>query len=118
MVIFNTVLFNKNKWIRTYLSDLLIDPLAHSKKYKKKPWNISVNDIVDSLRIDEIDMYVMSNEVADNPRTEHAIFAKTSAGEYCSYYFGDRGEGNHYYESFDPREGFEQYVRCMFYISH
>ena len=56
----------------------------------------------------------MPKHLVENKSADYGIFTRNSAGDYCSFYRGGRGEGTHYKESPDPKEGFRQYIRCLF----
>ena len=110
------VIFRKKKWVDEYLADLRRDPVAHSDKYDrgKIPLNVRVEDVVRRVPIEEIDGYLMPKHLVENKSADYGIFTRNSAGDYCSFYRGGRGEGTHYKESPDPKEGFRQYIRCLF----
>ncbi len=112
------VIFKKKKWVDEYLNLLKLDPVGHLKKYENAniPWYIGLEDIVKRVPLDDIDTYLLPKELAENERILCAIFTKNTSGDYCSFYYGDRGETCHYAESPDPQEGFRQYVKCMLYL--
>ena len=112
------VIFNKKKWVAQYLDDLRKDPWNHKKKYLKLPFNIKVKDVVKRTPIETMEQYQMPEELTNYVTIPYVIFTKNTSGDYCSFIWGTRGETCNYAESSDLKEGFTQYIECMFYISN